>query len=258
MIAYKNSAELTEKDITSSSDASCESHTAHSSSAISPQAIEPVLVRVQTHCLTGGVFGSSCSANCAATVDASPRCYRRRRPRSADLSALSNQPRLPVSSNTATQPHDSALPPQREQCRASKGFRAARLGSASCARSYLIGQILSDLGITGKNPPAHQPACARPSIARLRHRDRRARPHRSRANALALATTRLYRAEGCVPLCCSPFTPYQLRERHIRHLSLTSRLRPYLTTNAPVPIRNDLIRTSTYRYPKVMSALHPA
>ena len=156
MIAYKNSAELTEKDITSSSDATCESHTALVFGDLSASD-EPVLVRVQTHCLTGGVFGSSL-CNCAATVDASLAAIA-----AAGRGALiylhqTNRGFGIV--NTATQPRLSF---HRSESNAEPAKDSAPRDSQRILRQIgLGGQILSDLGI-GKirlltNQPAHVPA----------------------------------------------------------------------------------------------------
>jgi 3,4-dihydroxy 2-butanone 4-phosphate synthase/GTP cyclohydrolase II len=156
MIAYKNSAELTEKDITNSSDATCESHTALVFGDLSASD-EPVLVRVQTHCLTGSVFGSAL-CNCAATVDASLAAiaaagsgaliYLHQTNRGFGIVNTATQPRLSFhrSENTAEPAKD--CPPRDSQ----RILRQVGLG----------GQILSDLGIHKirllTNQPAHVPA----------------------------------------------------------------------------------------------------
>ncbi|QMV17487.1 3,4-dihydroxy-2-butanone-4-phosphate synthase [Granulicella sp. 5B5] len=156
MIAYKNSAELTEKDIMGSSDATCESHTALVFGDVSA-GDEPVLVRVQTHCLTGGVFGSTlCS--CAATIDASLAAiaaagrgaliYLHQTNRGFGIGGSALQPHL--SFHRSEQPADAAreCPPRDAQ----RILRQIGIG----------GQILSDLGIRKirllTNHPSHVPA----------------------------------------------------------------------------------------------------
>jgi 3,4-dihydroxy 2-butanone 4-phosphate synthase/GTP cyclohydrolase II len=156
VIAYKNSAELTEKDITSSSDATCESHTALVFGDLSASD-EPVLVRVQTHCLTGSVFGSTL-CNCDATVDASLAAiaaagrgaliYLHQTNRGFGIVNTAMQPRLSFHRSES-----NAEPAKDSQQRDSQRIlRQVGLG----------GQILSDLGIRKirllTNQPSHVPA----------------------------------------------------------------------------------------------------
>ena len=156
MIAYKNSAELTEKDPSSDGDATCESHTALVFGDLSASD-EPLLVRVQTHCLTGSVFGSTL-CNCAATVDASLAAiaaagrgaliYLHQTSRGFGIVNAAPQPRL--SFHRAETASDSA-----RDC-------APRDAQRTLRQTGLGGQILSDLGIRKlrllTNQPSHVPA----------------------------------------------------------------------------------------------------
>ncbi|WP_263380256.1 3,4-dihydroxy-2-butanone-4-phosphate synthase [Granulicella paludicola] len=118
---------------------------------------EPVLVRVHTHCLTGGIFHSTL-CNCAATVDASLRAiaaagrgalvYLHQTTRGFGISRTGPSTRLVFHRSEPSADKDGTCPPKDPQ----RILREVGLG----------GQILSDLGITKirllTNQPTHVPA----------------------------------------------------------------------------------------------------